>query len=215
EELSENTALSYPTALEIVSGLTNLAAVSKNPPKFLAAACAIIRDIELDEMLRTLSYHPTGESLPLADFLKVIPTFLPIEATPAHGVYDGVACDSTYERSFTKAAEQDNEVVCFLKLPSFYRIPTPVGIYEPDFGLVLKRRNLKSGDENEYYFVVETKSTNNLDDRKALTDDERLKIQCAMKHFEAIEIEAQLDYRPYVAPVKDYQADFKTKVPQP
>ena len=215
EELSENTALSYPTALEIVSGLTNFAAVSKNPPKFLAAACAIIRDIELDEMLRTLNYHPTGESIPLAEFLKVIPTFLPIEATPVRGVYDGVACDSTYERSFTKAAELDNEVVCFLKLPSFYRIPTPVGIYEPDFGLVLKRKRIKSGEENEYYFVVETKSTNNLDDRKALTDDERLKIQCAMKHFEAIEIEAQLDYRPYVAPVKDYQADFKAKVPLP
>ena len=215
EELSENTALSYPTALEIVSGLTNLSSVSKNPPKFLAAACAIIRDIELDEMLRTLSYHPTGESIPLAEFLGVIPTFLPIEATPARGVYDGVACDSSYERSFTKAAELDNEVVCFIKLPSFYRIPTPVGIYEPDFGLVLKRRNLKSGDENEYYFVVETKSTSNLEDRKALTDDERLKIQCAMKHFEAIELEAQLDYRPYVAPVKDYQADFKTKVPHP
>ncbi|PAW91611.1 MAG: hypothetical protein B9S33_00005, partial [Pedosphaera sp. Tous-C6FEB] len=67
EELSENTALSYPTALEIVSGIENFAAVAKNPPKFLAAACALIRDIELDEMLRTLSYHPTGESIPLTE----------------------------------------------------------------------------------------------------------------------------------------------------
>ena len=33
--------------------------------------------------------------------------------------------------------------------------------------------------------------------------------------FDALGIEAKLNYRPYVAPVKDYKADFKTKVPQP
>ncbi len=216
EELSENTALSYSTALEIVSGIENFSAIARNPPKFLASACALVRDIELDEMLRTLSYHPTGESIPLTEFQEVIETFLPVEPTPERGVYDGVSYGSSIERNFTKAAEGDNEVICFLKLPKCYRIPTPIGhFYEPDFGLVLKRRNLRSGDEHEYYFVIETKSTNNLEDRKALTDSERWKIKCALKHFDALGVEAQLEYRPYVAPVKDYQADFKTKVPQP
>jgi type III restriction enzyme len=215
EELSENTALSYTTALEIVNGIDNHAAIAKNPPKFLAAACALIRDIELDEMLRTLSYHPTGESIPLTDFLAVIDTFLPVEPTPIHGVYDKIAYESAVERAFAKSAEGDNEVVCFLKLPSCYRIPTPIGIYEPDFGLVLKRRNLRSNNEAEYYFVVETKNTSNLDDRAALTDSERWKIRCALKHFDAIGIETKLAYLPYVAPVKDYRADFKDKVPQP
>ena len=42
-----------------------------------------------------------------------------------------------------------------------------------------------------------------------------MKIKCAMKHFDALRIEARLEYRPYVAPVKDYAADFKAKVPQP
>jgi type III restriction enzyme len=136
--------------------------------------------------------------------------------TPHRGVYDRAACDSQIERSFALSADQDNEVVCFLKLPPCYRIPTPIGeFYEPDFGLVLKRRNLKSGDEREYYFVVETKGTNQLEGRKALTESERWKIKCALKHFDALGIEAQLDYRPYVAPVQDYRADFKTQVPQP
>jgi hypothetical protein len=48
-----------------------------------------------------------------------------------------------------------------------------------------------------------------------LTNSERWKIKCAIKHFDALGIEAKLAYRPYVAPVKDYQADFKPKVPQP
>lgn len=217
EELSENTSLSYPTAVRIVAGIEpNFSALSKNPPKFLATACALVREIELDEMLRTLSYHPTGESIPLTEFLEVRDTYLPVEPTPTHGVYDGVEYSSSIERGFAHNADRDNEVICFLKLPSCYQIPTPIGgHYRPDFGLVLKRRNLRSGDEQEYYFVIETKNTNNVDDRKALTDSERWKIRCAVKHFEALQIEAKFEYRPYVAPVKDYRADFKSKVPQP
>ena len=215
-ELSENTALSHAAALEIVGGIANFATITKNPPKFLAAATSLVRDIELDEMLRTLSYHPTGESIPLSEFQEVIETFLPVQPTPDRGVYDGVAYESSIERNFTRCAEHDNEVVCFLKLPKCYRIPTPIGrYYEPDFGLILKRRNLRSGDEREYYFVIETKSTNNIEDRKEITDSERWKIKCALKHFDALGIEAKLDYRPYIAPVKDYHDDFKSQVPQP
>lgn len=216
QEVGENTALSYPTAAKIVRGLDNFSAIAKNPPKFLAQASAIIRAIELDEMLRSLSYQPTGESLPLAALESIIETYFPIEPTPQRGVYDAVPFQSAPERSFTQAAEHDNEVVCFLKLPDFYEIPTPVGLfYRPDFGLVLKRKNLTTQAENEYYFVIEVKSTNNIDDTKALTETERMKIKCALKHFEALGIEARLSYVPYVAPVKDYRADFKSKVPAP
>ncbi|MEP7274611.1 MAG: hypothetical protein ABI882_24185, partial [Acidobacteriota bacterium] len=214
EELSENTALSHPTAAKIVSGLTNLAAAAKNPPKFLALASAVIRSIELDEMLRSLNYRLTGESLPLAALEEIIETYFPVEPTPNRGVYDGVICshDSTPEHNFARAAEADNEVVCFLKLPGCYEIPTPIGMYRPDFGLVLRRKSLKSGAEGEYYFVIETKSTNNIDDPKTLTETERWKIKCAMKHFDALGIEAEIDYRLYHAPIKDYQPDFKDKL---
>ena len=166
-------------------------------------------------MLRSLSYHPTAESLPLTLLEPIVETYLPVEPTPERGVYDGVAFQSTPERSFTQAAEHDNEVVCFLKLPQTYEISTPVGMYRPDFGLVLKRRSLSTKTESEYYFVIETKSTNNLDDQKSLTDSERTKIKCALKHFDAIGIEAKLEYRPFIAPVKDYRADFKSKIPAP
>jgi type III restriction enzyme len=88
-------------------------------------------------------------------------------------------------------------------------------MYCPDFGLVLKRKNLTTKVEAEYYFVIEVKSTNNIDDTRAITEAERIKIQCAIKHFGALGIEAKLEYLPYVAPVKDYREDFKPKVPMP
>jgi type III restriction enzyme len=215
EELSENTGLAYSTVFRIVSGMANLTAIVTNPVRFLSAASSAIKTIEVEEMIRTLSYHPTGESIPLSELLTTIETYFPIEPTPTRGVYDGVAYESGPEQNFAKDAEKDGEVICFLKLPSSYRIPTPVGIYyEPDFSLVLKRRKLKTPDEQEYYFVVETKGTNNMSDQRGLTEVERLKIKCAMKHFEALGIEAKLGYVPYVAPVKYYNADFKPKVPQ-
>lgn len=158
EELSENTGLAYPTVFKIVAAMSNLLAAVTNPVRFLAAASTEIKTIEVEEMIRTLSYHPTGESIPLSELLPTIETYFPVEPTPTRGVYDGVACESAPEHSFARDVERDGEVVCFLKLPSCYRIPTPVGnYYEPDFGLVLKRRRLTTSDEQEYYFVVETK----------------------------------------------------------
>lgn len=214
EELSESSSLSYPTTLKIVQGLKNLSQVVKNPYRFVREASTIIRRIELEQMLRGLSYHPTGESISLSEFKESIPTYLPTRETPSRGIYDKVICDSNSkpEREFAGSADTDTEVVCFLKLPNFYEIPTPIGMYRPDFGLVVRRKRLKSTDEFDYYFVVETKGTNNLDDTKALTTDERYKMECAKKHFEALGIEAHLEYQIYHAPVQDYQRDFKSKV---
>ena len=115
--------------------------------------------------------------------------------------------DSEYEQKFAQDAGTDTEVVCFLKLPSFYVIKTPAGDYNPDFGLVLKKKKIRAERENEFYFVIETKGTNSIDDRKALTENEIYKIKCAIKHFEALGIETKVDY---LAPVKEFET-FKNK----
>jgi type III restriction enzyme len=113
--------------------------------------------------------------------------------------------DSDVERQFSLGADRDPEIICFIKLPSWYKIKTPIGEYEPDFGLVMKRKELKSGNESEFYFVIETKGTNNINDKKALTESEVYKIKCAMKHFTTLGVEVH-----YNAPIKDYQF-FRTE----
>lgn len=205
EELSENTGVSYNTLFKIVSRLTNLEQMVKNPPRFIHEASVIIRDVELDEMIRGLDYQITGETYPFDfnDFVKNISNTGYVD-TPHKGVFDKMLVDSDVERNFSLDAERDAEVVCFLKLPSWYKIKTPIGNYEPDFGLVMKRKSLKTGDENEFYFVIETKGTNDINDKKALTESEVYKIRCAMKHFEKLGLEVK-----YKAPIKEYSY-FKT-----
>ncbi len=208
EELSENTGLSYNTLFKIVEQLTNHNELIKNPPRYIHEAAAIIRNIELDEMLRGLDYHLIGEEFPFDfnDYIRNIDKKNIVE-TPNKGVFDKIYCDSnsTPERQFALGADRDPEIVCFIKLPSWYKIKTPIGEYEPDFGLVMKRKELKSGNENEFYFVVETKGTNNINDKKALTESEVYKIKCAMKHFTTLGAEVH-----YNAPIKDYQF-FRTE----
>ena len=212
EELSENTGLSYPAIITVVNGLNNLNEMVKNPPRFIHEAAAIVRDVELEEMMRGLNYHEINESYPFDfnDYVKNVADNKKIINTPKKGVFDKILVDSDFERKFSIGADNDTEVVCFLKLPNWYRIPVPNvfnndGWYEPDFGIVMKRKELKSGNEHEFYFVIETKATNNINDRKALTESERFKIQCAIKHFAALGIEAQ-----YKAPVSDF-VYFKTE----
>ena len=80
EELSESSSLSYTTTLKIVQGLKNLPQVVKNPYRFVREASVVIKRIELDQMLRGLSYHPTGESISLSEFQETVNTWLPTRA---------------------------------------------------------------------------------------------------------------------------------------
>jgi type III restriction enzyme len=206
EELSENTGLSYTTLFRIVNDIINLDQIIKNPLQYIHTAAALIRNIELDEMLRGLDYHLTGEEFPFnfSDFVRNVSKSDYVE-TPNRGVFDKMLMDSNVEYNFAKTADNQPDIVCFIKLPSWYKIKTPIGEYEPDFGLVMKRKSLKTGDETEYYFVIETKGTNDITDKKALTESEVYKIKCAMKHFETLGVEVH-----YKAPVKEYHY-FKTE----
>ncbi len=176
-------------------------AIVANPARFIHEASSRIREIELEELLRGLIYTPSGGEFDISLLESSAVTFADTIETPNRGLYDRAVCDSGFEREFAGFADNDDEVVCFLKLPSFYQIPTPIGPYNPDFGVVLRRKRLRDGKESEFYFVVETKGTNKLEDKKALRESEVYKIKCAMKHFDALGIDARVNYE---APVKEY-----------
>ncbi len=185
EELSENTQLAYPTLIRILSAVRNQDQLVRNPPRYLHEASRRITRVKIEEMVRTIDYHLTGKEFGIDLFKDVIPTYRQIVPTPVCGVYDHVIVDSgsLYETNFAKQAELDPKVVCILKLPDWYKIPTPNGNYTPDFGLVVRHKDLRAGAEVEIHLVVETKSTNVLAE---LDPDEQVKIKCAIRHFEAL-----------------------------
>ena len=165
----------------------------RSPVLFAQQASALIRRAERDHMLRGLHYTPTGETLPLSTLQMVVDTVKDIAHTPHHGLYDAQAIDSGQEKRFAEAADGDPQLLCLLKLPDGYLIPTPVGDYTPDFGLVFKERGHRAMElganqavQEGEFFVVEVKGTHDLNDPKALSPEEVLKIECAARHFEAL-----------------------------
>lgn len=164
-----------------------------NPVLFAQQASALIRRAERRHMLRGLHYTPTGHVLPLETLRAVVETVKDIAHTPQRGLYAEQAIDSRQEQRFAEDADKDLQLMCLLKLPEGYAIPTPVGNYSPDFGLVFSQSGhrvmelgAQGGATDADFFVVEVKATHDLSDTKALTDEEVLKIECAARHFQAL-----------------------------
>jgi type III restriction enzyme len=87
--------------------------------------------------------------------------------------------DSDLEKNLARNIDDSLEVSVFSKLPKGeYNIYTPVGKFSPDWMIVFDKHMVKYA-----YFVIESKgSTRKLD----LRGVERIKIECAKKHFQAI-----------------------------
>ena len=97
--------------------------------------------------------------------------------------YNYAICDSDVEYKFAMKFEEREEVKVYVKLPSWFKIETPIGSYNPDWAVVINEF-----DEERLYFVVETKGKSDI---SLLREEERVKILCARKHFEALETEVE------------------------
>ena len=113
-------------------------------------------------------------------------------------LYNYVVYDSAgVERSFAEALDKQEEVLVFAKLPSAFKIDTPLGSYNPDWAYVEE-----ADGERRVYFVTETKGGKN--GEPALRDAEKIKIGCAKKHFEALDLGN--DFRYNVRTTYQYEA---------
>lgn len=94
-------------------------------------------------------------------------------------VYTHVVYDSAgVERSFAEDLEENEAVKVYAKLPAWFKVPTPLGTYNPDWAVVVE----DNGHE-KLYFVVETKDSTWLGDLRHV---EGAKIKCGKKHFQEI-----------------------------
>lgn len=93
-------------------------------------------------------------------------------------VYEQVPVDSDIERDFLTALRGEASVKLFAKLPSDFRVATPLGNYEPDWAVLIHR-----GGEDRLSLVVETKGDPFASGRRGR---ENQKIDCGKAHFAAL-----------------------------
>lgn len=102
-------------------------------------------------------------------------------------IYDShIPLDSDTEKKFAQDCESMNNVKFYFKLPYWFKIPTPIGNYNPDWAVVLE-------NDGKVYFVAETKNTGDeKPDIKKLKPSEQQKIKCGKVHFSEFN---DVDYR--------------------
>lgn len=202
EEISKNTALSVATATKILAGVDNKQMIVRNPVVYLTEAIKRIKRVLNEEMVRLVRYEALNENYSLEQFEEVVTTYQKESVLEvSKGVYDHIIWDSKTERDFALDVDEENKVRVFVKLPAWYTIPTPIGSYNPDFALVLEKKSLDDDNKTNFYFVIETKGSK---EWEALKEDEKMKIECAVKHFEAVGL------KEYLAPVESMKT-FKSK----
>ena len=79
-----------------------------------------------------------------------------IESKKQKTPYDSIVYDSSNEKDFVEKFITDPRVKLFFKLPSKFKIPTPIGNYNPDWGYILEEKDMISGNIKKImYFVGE------------------------------------------------------------
>lgn len=187
-ELQEETSLTRRTIVDILVGSGRLDEFIANPNDFISMVKRNLRNVLAEIVVDGVQYEQIGgyvyelrelQKDGVEERERFIDQMYKLQHTEKSD-FDYIIYDSEPERKFAEYLDGRQDVKLFLKLPSKFKIPTPVGDYNPDWA-ILKHEN----GEDRIYMIRETKSTQDEIKRRPT---ENAKIKSATKHFEAIGI---------------------------
>jgi type III restriction enzyme len=165
-----------------LTGSGRLNDFKRNPQEFIELATEVIGRTKRLALVDGIKYQRIGDEHYYAQELfeqEELTGYLKNMLAATKSVYEHVVYESSgVERTFAEQLEKNEAVKVYAKLPGWFKVPTPLGTYNPDWAVLVE----KDGAER-LYFVVETKSSLFLDD---LRDKESAKIRCGKAHFKAL-----------------------------
>jgi len=179
--IQRSTNLTRKTIYEALTKCQRLDEFKINPQKFMDQIVEIIRK-ELNQlMVEGIKYEKiAGEEYEMKLFEQSeVLSYLDNLLESKKSVYDFIEYDSKIEKEFAKELERRDYIKIFVKLPSWFKVETPIGTYNPDWAIV------KHGD-NTLYLVRETKGNK---DFLQLRNSEVYKIMCGEKHFKELGVD--------------------------
>lgn len=186
--IQSKTELTRSTIYSILTNSGRIGDILTNPQLFLDLSTQAIKRTLYGLMIDGIKYQKIGgldyemalfEAQELEVYLNDF-TFKVTDNTKT--IYEEfVPLDSGVESQFAKDCESSDQIKFYFKLPNWFKIPTPIGNYNPDWALVFE-------DDKKIYFVAETKDTGTPQvDLSKLTADEQMKIKCGKAHFDEFE----------------------------
>ena len=182
EHSSPPVRLTRTTLLAIFRQTRKQQAALDNPQEFAMAVVRVIREKLAEHLVQGIQYQKISEWYEMTQLETEVSDWLDYLEPAGRSIYDHIPCDSEVEREFVKGLESRGDVKLYLKLPSWFTVPTPVGEYNPDWAIVMEDRDEhgRASGKPLLYLVRETKGDNW---RTDLRPDERRKIHCAEQHF--------------------------------
>ena len=179
--VAKDTGLTRHTIIEILSKIDSdvFNQYQYNPEEFIRRACNLINEEKATTIIDGITYNKINDK-----FDNEIFTINNVDGRIGDNafevkkhIYDYLITDSKNEAKFASDLEK-GEVTVYAKLPSGFKIPTPLGNYNPDWAIVFDNKDFKY-----IYFIAETKGSMQ---SAELREVESAKIECARKHFKAI-----------------------------
>lgn len=194
--LQQKTGLTRNTLAQILQQSGRIDEVKSNPQRFIEIVAEIINDELYDLMKNGIYYQKLDEVYEQSLFktYQIYTNQYTFDVSKkGKTIYNGVLdLDSNTEHQFATDCENyDEQVAFYFKLPKKFKIPAPIGNYNPDWAVIIK----KNGEQ--VYFIAETKNTGDKSIQDGVVVDklkweERFKIACAKRFFE---INDEVDYQ--------------------
>ncbi|MCK9412054.1 MAG: DEAD/DEAH box helicase family protein [Prolixibacteraceae bacterium] len=176
--IQNKTELTRSTILEILKNSKRLKELLINPQLFMDNVVSNIKGELHQLMVDGIKYEKIGDKIyemSLFDDSNIeiyLDNFTHCVADSSKTIYENyIPLDSNIESQFAKDCESSEQIEFYFKLPAWFKIPTPIGPYNPDWAIVFK-------GEKKIYFVAETKSSG-----QELRGSEKIKIECGKAHF--------------------------------
>jgi type III restriction enzyme len=184
-DLQDRTQLTRKSLVRILTECGRLADFKRNPQAFIEIASEVINQTKRLAIVDGIKYQRIGDDQYYAQALfqqEELTGYLRNMLKDAtKSVFEHVIYDSGgIERTFAEQLQRNTAVKVYAKLPGWFKVPTPLGTYNPDWAVLVD-----DDDEERVYFVVETKSSLFADD---LRDQEAAKIACGVEHFKALAV---------------------------
>jgi type III restriction enzyme len=181
-DLQDRTQLTRRSIIAILTGSGRLDDFKRNPQQFIEQTAEVINRRKRLALVDGIKYQKIGaeqfyaQELFAKDELSGYLRNMLLDTK--RSIYEHIVYESDTERDFAAALEVNDGVVLYAKLPSWFKVPTPLGPYNPDWAILFDQEGMQ-----RLYFVVETKSSLFTDDLRSKED---AKIECGKAHFSAL-----------------------------
>jgi type III restriction enzyme len=182
--LQRETKLTRKTLVSIIKKSGKIKDFMVNPALFMTEVAKCINRAMHELIIDGIKYEPiSGKSYDMRLFdHKEVQSYLDrlykVTKAGTRTPYDFIEYQSGIEKKFAEFLDANESVRFFCKLPSWFKVDTPLGSYNPDWAVVIE-------NDEKLYLVRETKSTLDSEKRRALENE---KLDCGKAHFEALDV---------------------------